>query len=195
MNPLLIALATFAGGALLLRPQSRAPSGGWQGEIRQLAGRLEERGILVGLGDFLVAVAYWESRGNPRACNWKEGCAPNSARGWFQIRPKTAKTEAHPNKLFQKGFSVAAAADLVRRLMPYAKEEPPTWVAIRRGWAMPSLVDDFTYQNSRSIDVLDNLETSLLRTGQALDFPNRQVVLGPWPGTEEVFKLMGSRAP
>lgn len=146
-------MGTLLGLSLLATTASASPpkpQAGGQGRwvdadaprrIRALAGRLETLYNWPGLSDFLVAVAYNESLGDPRALDRTGG-----SRGWFQLRPTSAgdsRVEENPELLFDERWAVVTAADYAWRLRRYAAPgQRPDWLAIRRGWKYPALVKD-----------------------------------------------------
>lgn len=163
--------------------------------IREIAAPIERLANWPGLGDYLAAVAWTESRGNPRACHGD--CKPNSARGWFQIRPKSGRTEylgLSSNALLDENTSVALAAWYAHRLRPRASEgQEIDWLAIRRGWALPGLVRDVNEQNDRSPKVRARLEEGLKKSGMHESFMY-QPAFPPgyyWPGIDAVLAAVG----
>ncbi len=217
---LLVGIALGGAVLLLARPRSRerrprvdppsggAPSGGWAdgsapARIRDLAGSIEHVSGWPGLGDFLVAKAWTESRGNPRAGS---GASNNEARGWFGMRPKSGLAHSlshysasHPNLLKDERWAVALAAWYAYRLRPYAAAgQGIDWLAIARGWAYPSLVDDIEAQQQRSKDVARRFGQAVRKAGLDPDhFPHRPAFPGgfSWPGLASVLKAVGARHP
>lgn len=113
-------------------------------EIRAIAAPLEQLAHWPNLGNYLAAISYIESRGNNEAGSSENN---NKARGWFGGRPESMNTAEYgfvsPNILKDKIASVVLAADYAKRLRPYGDEgQVLDWLAIRRGWAKPSLVND-----------------------------------------------------
>ena len=94
-----------------------------------------------GLTNYLLAVAYGESRGVSYAC--KSPCGPGWSRGWFQLRSITkcfgdmglSESQLMSNEAAQ----VAMAACHARRLGIIYDEPGQTvqWRDIRRGWKYP----------------------------------------------------------
>lgn len=181
-------------------------------EIWDLASVLERISGWHGLGDFLVATAYTESRGNPKAGSSAQS---NAARGWFGIRPSTAQNAAvdvDPNVLKRKRWAVAIAADIAERLgRKYsASAQRVDWLAIRRGWAAPYLVADVDetmpfdrikpgtnrkYRDGeRSTDVRLRLEKAVAATGLPDEFIY-QPAFPPgfvWPGQAQALAALGA---
>lgn len=146
---ILAALAgLFAGGFMLMvgDDATAVPDGflGWRDpsapdKIAEHVRRIENvTGPWPGLAAYLTAVALWESRGVTTAEH-------GGTYGLFQIHPATA--DATPAELQDPARSVAYAVDLIFRLRRYA-DRPLTWMAVRRGWKYPALVDDWA-ENDR----------------------------------------------
>lgn len=170
--------------------------------IAELAGKIEDQTGWLGLSDYLVAVALWESRGVSDVCNMQGGsCGPNNARGWFQLRPQSAlskspiKLAGKPDLLYNEPWSVAMAAWYAYRLRNWGKSGVPVnWLAVRRGWALPSLVKDVNEDKSRSVEVRDNLERVLGSLGIAESFMY-EPAFPPgfvWPGVEQILEIVGA---
>lgn len=168
----------------------------WRREIRELADKLG----WPGLADFLVVVAWGESRFNPNAANPEGGS--NGARGWFQIRPRSGLVGplegADPDLLFDKRIAVAVAADYAWRLHKYRGPRAMVgvdWGAIRRGWAYPRLVDDYEWSEPRSQAVRRRLEEAQRATGITVmgrrAFPDGY----QWPGLAWALERLGVRPP
>jgi len=122
--------------------------------IRAIASGIESAMRWPGLGDFLVATAWRESRGNTNACNG--ACTSNSARGWFQLRPKSSvlvdqALNLSADDLYNEPVSVAMAAWYAYRLRKWRKpNQVVTWAALSRGWRYPYLVKDVDRQRDGS---------------------------------------------
>jgi hypothetical protein len=124
-------------------------------EIRSLALTLENNAHWPNLGNFLAATAWTESRGNEQAGSSANN---NDARGWFGLRPASAMTQSYgfadPNILKRGEYAVVFAADYIDRLRKYKSAyQTIDWLAIRRGFAYPDLVDDVYENDDRSRDV------------------------------------------
>ncbi len=110
--------------------------------IRAYASAIEKAANWPGLGDYLAAVAYGESRGNP-------GIVGDSGRsyGWFQIRSSswclqelglTAQQLVNAGERIQV---VAAACHAYRLARNYSSPgQRIEWRDLRRGWKFPSWV-------------------------------------------------------
>lgn len=160
--------------------------------IRALAGKLERALNWPGLATYLVAVGYWESRGNPLS---RRSSDPNSERGWFQIRPATAndpRVTANPDLLYDEQWAVALAADLIWRLHRRLDDAP--WLAIRRGWKYPRLVSDVNESDPDSPGIRERFEEALRATGAPAGFMYRTAVPGSlrWPGVDEALAILRS---
>lgn len=141
-----LSLLTFATASAAPPKPQAGGQGRWVDKdaprrIRALASRLETLYNWPGLADFLVAVAYNESLGDPRALDRIGG-----SMGWFQLRPASAndpRVSEDPELLFDERWAVVTAADYAWRLRRYAAPgQRPNWLAIRRGWKYPALVRD-----------------------------------------------------
>lgn len=195
--PLLLVAAGGGGGDPLdsardedYEPPLDFPAGkGWAnaaapGEIWARARRLEDAGIMPGfLAPFLLAVAWTESRGNPKAQN---GTSANAARGWFQLRPASGlpweysdRSKYPADLLKDKDWAVAAAAWYAHRLLKFAdKDQLVDALALRRGWALPRLVSDVNETaevkgwdpGERSAYTRRNFAQALEKTGVGEDF-------------------------
>lgn len=178
-------------------PAPRAGDGAWVDpdaprRIRELAAQVEDAvGGWPGFADFLVAVAYWESRGAADAVNPEGG--PNAARGWFQIRRKTANHPAvlaNPDLLLDERVAVAMAADLAYRhaLRAVRGGTPVTWGAIRRGWRLPKLVVDETSAASRGVG--QRFAQALSAVGLPASFADEPAMPNDWPGRDAVMAAL-----
>lgn len=203
--PLLLVLLGLAVAAVALggvRGEDKPtpiPGGGWSDRdaprrIRKLAKRIEDATGWIGLGDFLVAVAWTESRGNPSALNPE--VSSNAGRGWFGMRPKSAKHDAvlmNPDLLLEEEWAVAMAAWYAERLRSYWRHDgEPTWLALRRGWALPSLVGDRDEDRQRSRDVRRRLEDAVAKAGLPDSFMYEEAFPPgyAWPGIDNILRIV-----
>ena len=111
--------------------------------IRAYAAPIENLTGWDGLGDYLVAVAYIESRGNSQA----GGDTGNVARGWGGMRPESSRADElgldPAVALKTEADSVALSAWYAYRMLGYASDDQVAdWLAVRRGWASYSKVDE-----------------------------------------------------
>jgi soluble lytic murein transglycosylase-like protein len=206
------ALAAFGITALLAKAKAAgsaiAPKAGsgWvdryaPARIRAYAAPIEELANWPGLGDFLVAVAWTESRGNPAAVNHKEAGSPNVARGWFQLRPSSARVGdlgLGPDALFDEPTAVALAAWYAARLRKFAKSgQKIDWLAVRRGWALPSRVSDTGESNERSVDTRKRFADGVAHADLPSSFMYQRAFPSDyhWPGIEAVFNAVGRTIP
>ena len=163
--------------------------------IRDLAAPIEAVANWPGLGHYLAAVAWTESRGNSSVC--QGDCGPNSARGWFQIRPKTARVAdlgLSPAAIFDEPTSIALAAWYANRLRPYASPgQAVDWLAIRRGWAIPGLVDDVNEAHERSPKTRRRFDEGLAKAGMSASFKHTPAFPPgyQWPGIDAVLSAVG----
>lgn len=178
----LVGLLSLGRRASSPRPQPAGPGRWVDADAPRRIRALAERLGWPGLGDFLVAVAYWESRGNSIAGS----SAGNAARGWFGMRPQTARVDdlsLEPDALKVEPVAVALAGWLVDRLRPYAAPgQVVDWLAIRRGWYLPSLVDDVAEQHAASRKVREAFEEALAKVGLEASFMHQEVDFSSWPG-------------
>jgi hypothetical protein len=210
-----IIAAGIAGGAYVLTRPSPVPTKHrppppepftkeWAQEIRSIAAPIESQTGWNDLGNFLVGVARGESGGKASACNVTEHgyCAPNSARGWFQLRPKSAfayqlsHLQSQPELLFDKRWAVAMAAWYGFRLRKHAGAgQTLNWLALRRGWALPSLVKDVNEDKERSVKVRQRYESALGKVGLPDSFMYQRAFPPgfDWPGVEAILNMVGAK--
>lgn len=187
--------------------QARPPTSGdgWTDadaprRIREIAAPIEQASNWPGLGDFLVAKAWTESRGNPQA----GGDTGNVARGLFGLRPRSARVEdvgLSDYALKQEHPAVALAAWYAYRMRDEADPgQIVDWLAVARGWAYPRLVSDVDETakvkgwspGARSKQVRFNFEEALTKgAGVPPTFMfERAFPLGfQWPGIEQVLAM------
>jgi hypothetical protein len=151
--------------------------------IRELADRIG----WPGLADFLVAVAYWESRGNSQAGE-DDG---NKARGWFGMRPVSARLGdlgLEGDALKEESLAVALAAWYAWRLQKYAADDQlMDWLAMRRGWYLPKLVSDVNEENTASAKVHAALVEAYTKVGLDPNLMHDPSLEYQWPGVEAVI--------
>jgi hypothetical protein len=197
---ILLAAAVVASSNVASTPQSyaeRPPGSGWVDRdaprrIRALAAPIERIAAWPGLGDFLVATAWRESRGNSSAQN------ASGAKGWFQLFGWTARTDdiGVPASVLRtdEPLQVALAAWYAFRLRPFAYYgQIVDWAALSRGWAYPTLVDDVNLEQQRSRDNLRRFEEAVEHAGLPEDFVHF-TAFGPmftWPGIDAVLRAVG----
>lgn len=189
-------------------PSTPGPTAGtwpsdWSGRaaaIRALANRVEQVTNWPGLGDYLAATAYTESRGNPVV---RAGTKANSATGLFQCRPKTCLVHEDELEAVQPmggellkdpALAVATAAWLAWRLRNFdSPGQTVDWLAIRRGWALPRLVSDVNETEQRSIDVRNRFSQGVARAGLPQSFMYQRAFPSGmrWPGIWTVMDAAG----
>lgn len=158
------------------------------GRIRDLAKPIERLTNMKGLGEYLAAISWIESRGNVTAGS----SAGNAARGALGIRPVSARVDdlgLHPDVLKDLPSAVGLATWYVHRCQPYADPyQVIDWLAIRRCWGYPSDVDDVDHPGYR-----DQLEQGYICAGGD---PND--MFDPvfrwnynWPGIEAIMDAVG----
>jgi hypothetical protein len=160
--------------------------------IRALAAPIERVARWPGLGDFLVATAWRESRGNPRAFN------NSGARGWFQLFGNSARVDdigVAPSVLnSDEPLQVVLASWYAYRLRPFASPgQVIDWAAISRGWAYPGLVDDVGLTQERSRDNLRRFEEGVYKAGLPAGFVHYAAFPSgfAWPGIDAVLSAVG----
>lgn len=194
-----------AAALVAVRPSSTMPMSyqdrpvgtGWADgdaprRIRQIAAPIERLAHWPGLGDFLVATAWRESRGNPRAAN------PSGAKGWFQLFAQSARVRdlGYSSAVLtgDERMQVALAAWYAYRLRPYATpNQNIDWSAISRGWAYPSLVDDVHLVHERSRANLRRFLDGVTKAGLSESFMRYPAFPTGfnWPGIDAVLAAVG----
>lgn len=176
-------------------PPDRRVTGDWVDSdaprrIRAIARPIEQAANWPGLGDYLAGIAYTESRGNAQA--GKD--SGNAARGWFGIRPVSGRVGdlgLSGDALKNERYAVALAAWYAHRLRPYASSgQSIDWLAIRRGWAYPHLVDNVDHPG-----FLSQLQRGLSNAGSDPSLAHRRAFPPgyQWPGIDTVLALVGAR--
>jgi len=209
MEPITLALLALGGLTVLGRgKKSSVRSGGdvFKGDqeaarryIIQVGDYMQNQyGAMPGLTNFLLAVAYWESRFKSNA---QAGTSRNSARGLTQLRADSAFRSSNnlenlrdqPNLLLHPTWNLILAADYAARAAERASEKGLNidWLGVRRWWRLPSLAWDFDETKSDSRRVRENFEESLGKVGVNPDFMYQTVHRGGWPGAIPVLKDFG----
>ena len=186
------------------------PGGGWAWKyapewILYLGGLIEDATGWINLPEFLLAVAWTESRGNPFACHGE--CKPNSARGLYQGRPKSflvGDLEGYPSDLlFDIHWATALATWYIWRLRNWGfSGQTIDWLAVRRGFAYPRLVSDVNETaevsgfdpGERSKDTRRRFENALAAVGLPDEFMYERAYppgLG-WPGIWNILEIVGA---
>lgn len=152
-----------------------------------------------GLADFLTVVGFAESRFNPSAANPEISTNWNAARGLFGMRPSTAELDAEPDLLFNPYWAFVTAVDHAAKAIKAIEREQsgvPNWMAIRRWWAIPSLVHDFNEDKTKSGEVRGRFERAIFdcnaEYGTSID-PNFiwfETYLGGYPGRTELMRVL-----
>ena len=188
----LVLLLGLAGGASAApRPSNKVGSrDAVAAQIRSAASELS----WPALPDFLTAAGYTESRFNPALTN------ASGRRGVFQLDPDSALlydlAGVDPALLYDVNFAVVAAAYYTVRLAKYRgpkRLDELTGLDLRRGWAYPSLVDDYDEKEQRSREVRARLEQAEQATGvrvaDRLMFPPGW----SWIGVPEALRRVGGK--
>jgi hypothetical protein len=193
-STVVVARSPFGSSSYAVRPIGS----GWVDadaprRIRMLAAPIERIAHWPGLGDFLVANAWTESRGNSRAQNGSSGAV-----GWFQGFPSTLRADdlgiGRAQILADENLQVALQAWYAYRLRPYARSgQVIDWSAIRRGEAYPSLVDDTALTQQRSRDVQRRFEEGVDKAGLPAAFAHYPAFPPgfAWPGIDAVLGAVG----
>ncbi len=142
---------------------------------------------------YLVAVAYWESRGNSLAC--QEPCEDGYSRGWFQLRNTSKCFEwsgLTPDQLlYNERAQVAVAACHAYRLgtvYDNAGQQVQTQ-DVRRGWWKPHLVAS-QYRTDPAVEFKrENYREALAAVGQPESFMDAPMFPPGfhWPGFDIVM--------
>lgn len=160
--------------------------------IRQLVAPIEAELGWPGLGDYLVAIAWIESRGNSQAGS---SANTNDARGWFGERPDSAELDElglSVAALKDEPTSVGLVTDYIYRLRKHADPgQVVDWLALRRGhanwWRVPHVNSDHSCEQLARGLVAAGLDPSFML----------QPAFGPdfhWPGREAVLQIVGAGA-
>jgi len=160
--------------------------------IRAHAAPIEAIANWPGLGDFLVAVAYIESRGDSQAGS---DAHDNAARGWYGIRPESSRaTELGLSPyaaLKDEAQATALAAWYAERMRKLADPgQVVDWLAIRRGWGLPKDVRAVTHPG-----YWEQLSMGLKAAGLPASWM-LQPAFGPqysWPGPETALAAAEGR--
>lgn len=204
-----LALAAFVGLAFALGGSGAADPGPNKppenpvtyAQIAKMSKQVQTvTGSWPGLTEFLQAVAYWESShrdGSPPNASACHGdCLGNSARGLYQIRPKTVDVYDVPSVLFDPREATALAVGLIFHLAKYRTHENQiaTWLDIRRGWRKPALVKDWAEEDPESVMVRERFVKSLSALGYAPELFMDQDAIPPGvhdPGHDAIASALG----
>ena len=157
--------------------------------IRQLAAPIERMANWPGLGNYLAAISYTESRGNPRAGSDAQN---NAARGWFGIRPKSGKLDKlglGVEALKDERTAVALAAWYAERCQKYAYDgQVMDWLSVRRCWGFPKDVPKVNHPGYSN-----QLSVGLSKVGLPSNFMYRPAFPPGfrWPGIDAVLAAVG----
>ena len=187
--------ATTLGVATVaaLWPADRPLCRGWvdpnaPDQIRALALPIERMTNLKGLGDFLAGVAWIESRGNPHAGS----DLGNMARGWFGIRPESARVYElglSPDVLKDGPTAVGLATWYIQRCIPYASEgQTLDWLSFRRCWGRPADVSKVDHPGYR-----EQFARGLSCAGVDPYFMFKKAIRWnyTWPGIDAILAAVG----
>ena len=178
---------------------------GWKQEIRSIVAPVIAETGWIGLDDYFIWVAKGESGGKAGACNVTEHgtCAPNSARGWLQLRPNSAfafqleHLRSQPDLLLDKRTNIAMGVWYAYRLRKhgFSGQVIDRW-ALRRGWALPSLVSDVDFDRPRSKETYGRAEPVLAKVGLSNEWAFSPAFPPgfTWPGLNRILQLTGASA-
>ena len=164
------------------------------------------------LSDYLITIAYRESRFNPNSINKEVKKNPtNAARGLFGMRPKTVFKESNglkkklkrPNDLLNPKWSFVCAVDHIWRadIAAERKGYVADWVGVRRWWGIPNMIHDTNMEEQYSKDSLSGLEKAIRDVNKNYDanvdenFLWMPVKSSGYPGMKALVKGMGLKMP
>lgn len=182
------------------------PAGGeWvdPGAPARIAYYADQVAQVTGWGDtlrrYLIAVAYWESRGNSQACH--AACEPGSARGWFQLRKGAQCLEGSgytpDSMLFSEPAQVAIAACHTYRLgnPPWANAGQYVQTRdVRRGWKFPKWSASEYRDDPDTFHNRDSYVETLELVGDTPSFAYAPMFPAGfyWPGLDAVLEAVGA---
>lgn len=162
--------------------------------IREYAAPIEAASGWVGLGDFLVALAFTESRGNSRALG--DG---GSSGGWFQMKRGakcvdamglTAATLAEASEELQ----VLLAACHAHRLgtVWQSSGQDVEWRDVRRGWAFPKWTKQSYRTSSDTQKNRRHFDKGIRAAGLHASFATRRAFPSgfDWPGLSALLTMI-----
>jgi hypothetical protein len=126
--------------------------------------------------------------------DWRYWCFGSG--GWFGLLPATGLAaggpggpyaEASPFLVFDPIESVVMIADFAKRVIKSngfqsLPEGERNWLAVRRGMAASSLIDDYNEDSERSAKVRERFEDALIAVGVSPDFMWTRAEVGDYPG-------------
>lgn len=131
--------------------------------------------------------------------DWRYWCFGSG--GWFGFLPATGLSaggvhgpfaDQSPHLVFEPLESVVMLADFVKRVIrnPVFKAMPPVhqnWLAVRRGMAASSLIDDYNEEHERSPGTRERFDRALAETGTDPDFMWERAEEGDYPGATHLL--------
>jgi len=162
--------------------------------IRQYAAPIEAAAGWEGLGDFLVALAFTESRGNSRALG--DG---GSSGGWFQMKRSAKCVDAmglSAAELAQASeeLQVLLAACHAHRLGTVwaSSGQRVEWQDIRRGWAFPKWVKESYRGSSETRNNRRRFDRGIRAAGLPAAFATRRAFPSgfDWPGLSALLEMI-----
>jgi hypothetical protein len=200
----LLALVPFGLIVAMASPKDAQASGttgnvNWKdadapSRIRQYAAPIEAAAGWEGLGDFLVALAFTESRGNSQAL----GDGGNSG-GWFQMKKGARCVDAMGLTATElskssEGLQVLLAACHAHRLGTawQSSGQAVEWRDVRRGWAFPKWVKESYRQSSETKNNRTRFARGIRAAGLPASFANRRTFPSgfEWPGLSELLTMI-----
>ena len=200
----LLALLPIGLLVAMASPKDAQASGGSDGvwkdadaprRIREHAAPIEAASGWVGLGDFLVALAFTESRGNPRALG--DG---GTSGGWFQMKSSAKCVDAlglTASELSQapEALQVVLAACHAHRLgtVWMSQGQDVEWRDIRRGWRFPRWVQAAYRTRSESRNTHKRFLQGIKAAGLPASFATGTAFPAGfnWPGLSGLLDLVG----
>ena len=179
--------------------QGATSSGDWKDadaprRIREYAAPIEAAAGWEGLGDFLVALAFTESRGNPRALG--DG---GTSGGWFQMKRGARCVDAMgltARELSEASeeLQVLLAACHAHRLgtVWQSPGQRVEWRDVRRGWAFPKWVKSSYRGSSDTRKNRRHFDKGIRAAGLNASFATRRTFPSgfDWPGLSDLLAMM-----
>jgi hypothetical protein len=193
---------TPSGGSLGIKPWNCNYTGSFPNAqrvevraiVRDVATRIESLYRIKGLATYLDAVSFRESNWNPCI----DGDQGGVSKGLFQIRATTAFSTtythmrgAYPQMVRDPVVATILAAYCVFKAAKSVRGRKPYWLAIRRWWKFPSLINDHANADVESPGIAKRFADALKSTKHDPDFLYETFSVSGWPGLPAVFREFG----